>query len=206
MNTREKILDKALEMFNERGIEYVGLRELAGVLGIRVGNISYYFPTKDDLVFALSQELSRTNSAIIVKSENMSMTDFLSMQHNVFRNHQRFRCLMLSFVHIMQQNRLIAEVYKNTQKTRRHTINTNIHTLVDGGYLKIPDESKYEFLVSAISLISRFWISEAAVSFQDLGSDLQIRYYMKLITNLFEPYTTAKGRKEINVFFADGKS
>ena len=50
-------MDKALEWFNERGIEYVGLRELASVLNIRVSNISYYFPTKDDLVYALSLEL-----------------------------------------------------------------------------------------------------------------------------------------------------
>ncbi len=67
MNTRDKILDKALEMFNERGIEYVGLRELASVLGIRVSNITYYFPTKDDLVYELSLELSKLNAAIIVE-------------------------------------------------------------------------------------------------------------------------------------------
>jgi len=48
MDTRKKILDKALEMFNERGIEYVGLRELASILDMRVSNITYYFPTKDD--------------------------------------------------------------------------------------------------------------------------------------------------------------
>ena len=36
MNTKDKIRDKALEMFNERGIEYVGLRELAAILDMRV--------------------------------------------------------------------------------------------------------------------------------------------------------------------------
>ena len=50
ITTEEKILAKALEMFNERGIEYVGMRELAATLNIRVSNITYYFPTKDDLV------------------------------------------------------------------------------------------------------------------------------------------------------------
>ncbi|RYZ50620.1 MAG: TetR/AcrR family transcriptional regulator, partial [Chitinophagaceae bacterium] len=43
LNTKDKIRDKALELFNERGIEYVGLRELAALLNIRVGNITYYF-------------------------------------------------------------------------------------------------------------------------------------------------------------------
>ena len=49
MKTEEKILSKALELFNARGIEYVGLRELAGILEMRVSNITYYFPTKDEL-------------------------------------------------------------------------------------------------------------------------------------------------------------
>ena len=66
MNTREKILDKALEMFNERGIEYVGLRELAAILDIRVGNITYYFPTKDDLVYEISMGLNQANSAVMI--------------------------------------------------------------------------------------------------------------------------------------------
>src|SRR5688500_13145491 len=102
MNTKQKILDKALQMFNERGIEYVGLRELAGILDIRVGNITYYFPTKDDLVYALSQELSRKNSEIIVPSTDLTMFGFLGIQHKVFQHHVQFRCLMLSFVHIIQ--------------------------------------------------------------------------------------------------------
>lgn len=46
MKTKERIVSKALELFNEHGIEYVGLRELAAHLGIRVSNITYYFPTK----------------------------------------------------------------------------------------------------------------------------------------------------------------
>jgi AcrR family transcriptional regulator len=45
--TEEKILAKALEMFNERGVDSVGLRELAGILDMRVSNITYYFPTQE---------------------------------------------------------------------------------------------------------------------------------------------------------------
>ena len=57
--TRRKIRDKALEMFNERGIEYVGLRELAAILDMRVSNITYYFPTKDDLVYEITMRTNR---------------------------------------------------------------------------------------------------------------------------------------------------
>ena len=66
MDTRKKILDKALEMFNERGIKYVGLREVALFLDIRAINISYYLPAKDDLVYALSLKLGKKNAEVIV--------------------------------------------------------------------------------------------------------------------------------------------
>src|SRR3954447_2466383 len=115
MNTLQKILDKALEMFNERGIEYVGLRELASVLGIRVSNITYYFPTKDDLVYELSLELGKANSELIAKREYLTMTTFLELLHQVFLNHVKYRCLLLSVVHLMKQNKHLATAYKQTQ-------------------------------------------------------------------------------------------
>jgi AcrR family transcriptional regulator len=203
MNTRDKILDKALEMFNEQGIEYVGLRELAGLLDMRVSNITYYFPTKDDLVYQLSQELAKTNATVIIERENMTMNAFLIMLHKVFQNHVQFRCLLLSFVHLMEQNKLISASYKKTQSLRNATIKSNIEVLTASGYLTIKDEAEMDFLVSTIALISRFWISEAAISFRQLSSENQIRHYLTLITKLMLPYATAKAKKEIRDFLND---
>jgi AcrR family transcriptional regulator len=200
LNTRDKILDKALEMFNERGIEYVGLRELAAVLDMRVSNITYYFPTKDDLVYALSLELSKKNAALIAERESLTMLAFLQVLHQVFQNHVTFRCLLLSVVHLLQQNKHMAAAYKKTQNVRNATLKLNLQALEGGGYLKIQDGTDREFLVSGISLISRFWISEAAVSFRNLSTEEQIRYYLLLLTKLLMPYSTAKAKKEIRTF------
>lgn len=200
MNTRQKIQDKALEMFNERGIEYVGLRELAAILDMRVGNLTYYFPTKDDLVYEIAQELRKSNSAIMVDNAHVTMNGFLSMLRQVFHNHYRFRCLLLSFVHIMTQNKQVAAAYKKTQDMRSSTLASNINVLVDSGYLRPDDEWVPDFLISNLSLISRFWISEAAISSKHKSREAQINHYLQLVTNLLWPYATTKGKKEINEF------
>jgi AcrR family transcriptional regulator len=200
MNTRQKILDKALEMFNERGIEYVGLRELASVLDIRVSNITYYFPTKDDLVYELSLELSKANSAVIANRESLTMTAFLEMLHQVFQNHVKFRCLLLSVVHLMKQNKHMAAAYKKTQKVRNSTITSNLQVLVNAGYLSVNDETNMKFLVSGISLISRFWISEASISYQEMTTEEHIQHNLILITKLLLPYSTAKSKRDIRNF------
>ena len=111
-DTRYKIRDKALEMFNERGIEYVGLRELAAILDMRVSNITYYFPTKDDLVYEISMGLNQANSTVMVADDKMTVSLFIQMMYKVFQNHVQYRCLLLSFVHIMGQNKVIANQYK----------------------------------------------------------------------------------------------
>ena len=200
MNTREKILDRALEMFNERGIEYVGLRELAAILDMRVSNITYYFPTKDDLVFELSQELSLKNSEIIVDNKDLSMTDFLVMLQKVFANHYQFRCLLRSFVHIMTQNKQVLASYKKTQTRRQATLSSNIHTLVKAGYIKVENDGELNFLVSVLAIISRYWISEAAVFGQHLNKEQQVSQNLTLVTNLFMPYASPKARREMEAF------
>lgn len=50
--TRERILDAALELFRERGFEETTMRAIAEAAGVAVGNAYYYFRAKEYLVQA----------------------------------------------------------------------------------------------------------------------------------------------------------
>ena len=50
--TRERILDAALELFRERGFEETTMRAIAEEAGVAVGNAYYYFRAKEYLVQA----------------------------------------------------------------------------------------------------------------------------------------------------------
>lgn len=206
IDTRTLILTRALEMFNERGIEYVGLRELAANLGIRVSNITYYFPRKDDLVNQLTLELNQLNSRVMTVGETLTMQVFLKTMQQVFQNQVQYRSLMLSIVHIMEQNKVISTRHKQTQQQRNEVLKDNLSTLAAGGFLAIPDDSDAEYLASTISLISRFWISEAAISYRELPLEAQIRHNLILITHLLEPYATEIGKEQVAAFFAEDKA
>lgn len=200
MSTEEKILSKALEMFNQRGVEYVGLRELAATLNMRVGNITYYFPTKDDLVDRLSLELKKLNSEIVISQDEMTLLSFMEMIRSVFHNHVKYRCLLLSFVHLMEQNKAISARYKTTETERNQAMRSSMTTLVSRGYLDLKNEVDSEYLVSMLSLIIRFWISEAAVSHGRLSVEEQISHYLSLIVKLLMPFATDKAKKELDEF------
>lgn len=52
-NVKQDILDTALRLFNERGYNAVSMRAIAQALGISVGNLTYHYKRKEDLVEAL---------------------------------------------------------------------------------------------------------------------------------------------------------
>jgi len=152
------------------------------------------------LVNRLSMDLNKLNSEVVVENEHLTMLTFLEMFHKVFQNHVKYRCLLLSLVHILEQNKVISEKYKNTQRTRNETMKLTLIHLQQTGYLNSVSENKLHFLVSMLSLIARFWISEATVSFRNLSRDEQIRHYLILIVELFYPYCTETGKEEIQRF------
>ncbi len=189
----EKIVSTALAMFNEAGIEYVGMREIAAALGMRVGNLTYYFPTKDDLVNRLTLDLAEANSKAIIPLDSITLERFFEMLEQVFRNHIRYRCLMLSFVHIIERNPIVAKRYSKIQSERNDSWAKNIAVLKQAKYITA-DAQEIAFLVSTIALIARFWISEAAVSFRKEAPEEQMRHYLKMVARIFLPYATKKGK------------
>lgn len=55
-STREQLLACARRLFNERGYSNVTMRMLANETGIGVGNVTYYFAHKQDIVTALMED------------------------------------------------------------------------------------------------------------------------------------------------------
>ena len=50
MNTRERILAAALDLFGRRGFDGASLDDIAAVVGVRKQTLLYWFPSKDALV------------------------------------------------------------------------------------------------------------------------------------------------------------
>ncbi|MBR4947556.1 MAG: TetR/AcrR family transcriptional regulator [Clostridiales bacterium] len=56
MNTRDKIMDVALNMFSERGYEAVSIRDICGEVGIKESTLYYHFKNKKDILDSLIEK------------------------------------------------------------------------------------------------------------------------------------------------------
>ncbi|WP_026629779.1 TetR/AcrR family transcriptional regulator [Dyadobacter alkalitolerans] len=201
--TQEKIINRALELFNQKGIEYVGMRELATDLGMRIGNLTYYFPTKDDLVYTLSQTYTESNTQIHNQLPIKSLYDFLKKNMLLFENSLKYQCLMLSMVHLMEQNTRIATNYQNVILDRTSGLERDVALLEETRYLRFSSANDKLLIVSSNSLQNRFWLSEAvlAQSRQHIAS--QMTHYLRMKAHLFRSYATTKGLSDINRFLEE---
>jgi TetR/AcrR family transcriptional regulator, transcriptional repressor for nem operon len=63
--TRDRIVDKADQLFYEQGFEHTSFAQIAEAIGISRGNFYYHFKTKDEILDAvISHRIVRTNSTL----------------------------------------------------------------------------------------------------------------------------------------------
>ncbi len=205
MQTRELIIEKALHLFNERGINEVGVREIARELDISPGNLSYHFPKKEDLIRELLDQLKQSNNQLyqVFFQEDITLLSYLSLLQHLFANQYQYRCIYLNVVEIHRNIRRIGFDYRQLSTSRTNTLREIFQILIANEELT-PQTSKEDIdsLVGFMSLLNRFWISESVLSFGSATPQEVIGYYLTLVARQLMLFATEKGKSGIAGFMA----
>jgi AcrR family transcriptional regulator len=200
-STREAILDHALAAFNERGVEAVGMRDLARELGLSPGNLTYHFATKEDVVLGLAERLSAHNTGVFGDAAPDGLEALLASFRAVFETQVAFRCLVLSVVHLTEHYPRMAARYRANQERREAAFRRMLQHLQRRGSLAPGlGPSDVERLVGTISLIGRFWLSEARLDHPDQAPEALIDAYLAILAGALKGSATAQGREELSRF------
>ena len=105
--TRERILDTSLAMFNAQGEPNVTTNHIADELGISPGNLYYHFRNKDDIVEQLfARYEARIDDALLVPDDRLpNLEDIWLQLHLVFECMWEYRFLYRDLVDILARNR-----------------------------------------------------------------------------------------------------
>jgi AcrR family transcriptional regulator len=122
-STRDLILDRSMQLFNEYGIESVSINRVAESLSISPGNFTYHFRRKADLAAAL---IDRLETQMITGLRDFPYTSgawsFVQAYAELFGVTWRHRGLFNSAAYLIQANLVSAARFK--------TVNTQITTLM----------------------------------------------------------------------------
>ncbi len=199
MKTRDKILRVALKRFNEKGIQDVSQRDIAGELKISVGNLNYHFPTTNDIIYALSLQLiDAINKEIqnIIKSRTPnSLIAFHRMMYSTFTIQLKFKFMFNKrYAEIVTT---IPEIQDYTQKTFAnhfaHGIQIFQH-LVSEGFLEkhiLPDLNGFIF---SQNMLATYWQQELAIFQPQLSDEEKVEQAISVAFLPYKPYLTEKGK------------
>lgn len=203
MSTKEKIIEKALEMYNEQGVEYVGVRELAKELGLKGGNITYYFPTKFDLISELGGRLSSSNAQIIGSYGDKSMYNYLQMHKELYHNQYKYRSLVVSLPLLLKQNKGFRSQYDENQKARKSAMYNELKYLYESGYIKGAKMETLDAVLHSVIMIGRLWVIEANLDKEVIVEQEVINDYLKRLCNILKLVASKKGMSDIDVFLKE---
>lgn len=198
MTTKEKILAKALELFNEKGVETVTTRQIALALGMSQGNLCYHFPKKETIIIALYEQLVQQFNEIYhqLDTNELSMSLFFELTAITNQYFVDYKFLMLNFVQIMRWHPSIKTHYQALTLQRNEQMIGLFHILEQVGLLK-PAAYKGQFkqVIEQFMILNNFWLSHAEILYQGNEAE-KTKYFNKLVGAFIFPYLTAEGQME----------
>lgn len=194
MGTKEKILETALRLFNEQGIDVITIRHIAKEMEISHSNIQYYFKNADEIIATIyEQHLAALESTGIIES----MPELMESIKTILTHIYRYRFIYIYFVAIVRRLPDLKTFYNNRYKLRREQLLKTFALFREQGIFRadLPDHV-WESLVKQIYTIGDFWISANELTTNYKGPAV-VKAYVSLITDMLYPYLTAKGRKSL---------
>lgn len=193
LTTKQRIVSTAVELFNQKGFVNVTMRDLAQELGISLGNLTYHFKKKDDLIAAIHQQLiDERNTMLETVQLTPSIANINAQLVPLLELYERYRFFYLDIMEVMRAYPDIAERHREHIANQIRYIRAIIDYSVGSGNM-LPESrpAQYDALAETVCLMLTFWLSHHTVRGKEDSFYDDAREAM---WNLVIPLLTEKGR------------
>ncbi|MGK9041310.1 TetR/AcrR family transcriptional regulator [Rhizobium sp. SA279] len=198
--TRQRILDAALTLFNERGPDHVTTAEIARAVEINEGNLYYHFRTKEALVLALFARFEADALAIVGKidgaDEGVAATyaGFLRLWFSLVWD---YRFLFRDLVGLVSSAPALVEPVRTISGAMRLAVGDIVARMEKAGLAAIPEEERPAVLTN-LWIVSTYWASYLNLQegITEFGPP-QLDWGLKQVSSLFRPYLSPEAKAEL---------
>ena len=198
--TRERILDTSLAMFNAQGEPNVTTNHIADELGISPGNLYYHFRNKDDIVEQLfSRYEARIDDALLIPQDRLpNLEDIWLQLHLVFECMWAYRFLYRDLVDILARNRKLKLRFVRILTRASASAADLMGGLARAGIMRA-SAAEIRALAENVLLVATFWQSFSAVrggKGEDAHADLGKGIHQVMV--LIAPFLREAEREHLN--------
>lgn len=194
--TKRKILDNALLCFNREGLSNVRLQHIAEEANMSIGNMTYHFRTKDDIVRAVWRELLQAQLTLLSEFRVLPLfEDIERLLRSTFVLQQQYAFFYVDTLEVMR-------AYPDIQAEHRQHIAWQEQQMAlalafnhaRGALLDIlAEEEQRQLLAARFWTLTDTWIYRCQV--KGLSAD-HYELFARQVWDLLFPYFTQTGKNE----------
>ena len=196
--TKQRILDASLALFNAQGGPNVTTNHIADDLEISPGNLYYHFRNKDDIIeqiFVRFEE--RMDKALAAPADRLPELEDVWLQlHLVFECISEYRFLYRDLVDILSRNRSLRLRFARILKRAAGSASDIMRGLVRSGAMRA-SAAEVEATATNILVIATFWLNYASVR-GDRDENTSIRLGIVQVMMLVAPFLRDSERLHLN--------
>lgn len=195
-NTRERILEMALALFNAEGEPHITTNRIADELDISPGNLHYHFRTKADLIGALFDRYEQRMLGLLGAPEEREphIEDIWLFLHLAFETIGDYRFLYRDLTDLCARDRGLHRRFRAILNLSMSTARDLSHGLADSGQLEA-GKREIDAMVRNIVLVSTFWLAFDKVLERD-GEPRPDRAVWQVMS-LVSPFLVGQARAEL---------
>lgn len=193
-NTRIKILEAALYLFNEHGMVNVSLRQIAQALNISQGNLNYHFKLKEDIIEALYFQLvaEMDDQMKALGSGENELSSLYQISLKTMEKMYQYKFVLIDFIHLMQENKNIKAHYASLMQIRNKEFQKIFRSLIESEILRPQEfQNEYQRLYERMNILGDSWINVKLT----FNPNKDVKHYCDLLFEIIYPYLTKKGKE-----------
>lgn len=202
-NKKEEILETALLLFNEKGVDKVTTRDIAKHLQISLGNLTYYFPIKKDIVFALTEGLIKAVKEVWIndslEKNSNSLIQYFNKVENIFTAHYKFKFIFQDcYSGIISAFPEVQKMFQDFTRFRFDAWSELNKNLISENLAKqelVDDSLTHSHM---LNILGQFWHQEFYIYYPELTEKQKIKKALTIFFQSYKPYLTQNGLDVLN--------
>ena len=173
MSTKDRIMETARLLFNEKGTRHVTTNHIAEQMGISPDNLYYHFRNKEDIIRALFEQLTAYG---VVEYQNVlqqyppgtleSLEQTFSM---IQAFNWRYRFFKRELTALIMNDPHLKVRFHEVNKIQLEMIRESIRQAMAQGFLRPLDAKTLDLLTEEIWLVTLFWLNYLEVGGEEVN-------------------------------------
>jgi AcrR family transcriptional regulator len=190
MKTRERILDVAIQLFNESGTHAISTNHIAEAAGISPGNLYYHFRNKEEIIRAIYDRMSAGWGEIhtLPAGQSPTLTDITTIVRRNYEVLLPYRFFYREMALLIRNDSELQQKYQAVRNGGFANIQYLLTQFIDAGVVRAPTlPTTLEDLAAMVWMVVEFWLVFVEMGGDSVTPDQQERG-IDLLMQVLQPY------------------